>query len=113
MQHLSNLPVRRFTVYAIRLHGEVLQSKKFRDANPLYLAGSDCYYIGMTAKDPKIRFEQHKTGYKSNRYARKYGVELMPPSFTVIRPRTYEEACGMERRIAARLRKKGFGIWQN
>ena len=67
----------------------------------------------MTAKSPEERFVQHKRGYKANRYARKYGIELMPPAFTVINPRSYDEARRLERRIAARLRKKGLGVWQN
>lgn len=107
------MPPERFTVYAIRLQQEVLKSKRFRIANPNYIDGKDCYYIGMTAKDPKERFEQHRQGFKSNAFAKKFGVELMPPEFTLINPRTFEEARRKERRIALRLRRDGFGIWQN
>jgi predicted GIY-YIG superfamily endonuclease len=109
----TSLPKKRFTVYAIRLAPGVLQSKRFREANPDYVDGMDCYYVGMTARDPKERYAQHLAGYKSNRFAKKYGVELMPPEFTVIKPRTYEEACRLERRIARRLRRQGYGVWQN
>jgi predicted GIY-YIG superfamily endonuclease len=108
-----NLPIKRFTVYAILLSPEVLTKKKFREANPDYLDGKDCLYVGMTAKDPKERFEQHRSGYKSNGYAQRFGVKLMPPEFTIINPRTFDEARRMERRIASRLRREGYGVWQN
>jgi hypothetical protein len=107
------LPTKRFTVYAILLSPKVLTSKRFRDANPQYLAGRECFYVGMTARSPKDRFEQHLAGYKSCGYARRFGVELMPPRFTLIKPRSFEEARAKERRIAARLRRKGYGVWQN
>jgi predicted GIY-YIG superfamily endonuclease len=108
-----SLPEKRFTVYAILLSPDVLASKKFREANPQYIEGRDCFYVGMTAKSSAERYEQHRAGYKSNSFARRFGVKLMPPEFTVINPRTYEEARRMERRIAVRLRREGFGIWQN
>ena len=111
----SRLPVQpaRFTVYAIRLSPEVLMQKKFREANPNYAEGKQCFYVGMTSCKPAERFQQHLAGYKSNGYARRFGVELMPPEFTIINPRTYEEARRMERKIASRLRREGYGVWQN
>lgn len=109
----SPLPARRYLVYAIRLRPAVLEVGRFRDANPEYMEGMDCFYVGMTAKSPEERWQQHRNGYKSSRFARRYGCELMPPEFTVIRHRTFEEARRLERRIARRLRKKGYGVWQN
>lgn len=107
------MPPKRFIVYAIRLELEVLKSKRFQIANPNYIEGKDCYYVGMTARNPEERFQQHRNGYKSNAFAKRFGVELMPPGFTVINPRTFDEARRMERRIASRLRRAGFGVWQN
>lgn len=108
-----SLPAKRFTVYAILLAPDVLTKKKFREANPGYIPGRECFYVGMTAKDPEERFEQHRAGYKSNTYARQFGMKLMQPRFTIINRRTFEEAGRMERRIAARLRRAGYGVWQN
>jgi len=31
-----------------------------------------CYYVGQTTHDPITRFQQHKMGYKANRYVKKY-----------------------------------------
>jgi hypothetical protein len=109
----AELPKSRFTVYAILLSDKVLESRKFLEANPNYVRGMACFYVGMTAKSPAERFEQHLAGYKSNRFAHLYGLRLMPPSFTLIKPRTYEEACRLERKIAERMGRKGFGVWQN
>jgi predicted GIY-YIG superfamily endonuclease len=109
----AQLPTRRFTVYAIKLSPAVLTSRRFRDANPNYVDGMECFYVGMTAKSATERFAQHRSGYKSSGFAKKYGLELMPPSFTIIKLRTFEEASRLERRIAARLRRKGYGVWQN
>jgi predicted GIY-YIG superfamily endonuclease len=109
----SHLPSARFRVYAIRLDPAVLGSVKFRLANPDYVEGKECFYVGMTARSPEQRFAQHKAGYKANRYARQYGMELMPPTFTAINPRTCDQARRLERRIARRLRRKGYGVWQN
>ncbi len=103
----------RFTVYAIRLSLEVLNQKKFRGANPNYAEGMQCFYVGMTSCKPAVRFQQHLAGYKSNGYARRFGLELMPPEFTIINPRTYEEARRLERKMASRLRREGYGVWQN
>ena len=109
----AQTPVSRFRVYAIRLDPTVLEDARFRDANRGHVEGMECFYVGMTAKSPDERWKQHRDGYKSSRFARRYGRELMPPQFTVVNPRTYEEACRLERRIARRLRKKGHGVWQN
>lgn len=106
-------PHERFTVYAILLSPEVLTKKKFIEANPNYVAGRECFYVGMTAKNPVERFQQHRAGYKSNGFAQRFGVRLMPPEFTIINPRSFDEARRLERRIAARLRRQGYGIWQN
>ena len=35
-------------------------------------------YVGQTSRDPDLRFDQHKTGYKSSSAARRFGVGLLP-----------------------------------
>lgn len=102
----------RFWVYAIELSPEVLQHRKFRDANPDYQAAQPCYYVGMTGLTREERFANHKRGHKACRYVTRYGLHLMPPAFTNINPRTFEEAKRLERRIARRLRRLGYAVWQ-
>jgi hypothetical protein len=33
-------------------------------------------YVGSSAKSPEARFAQHKRGYKSSRYAKRFGLRL-------------------------------------
>tara|TARA_Y100000591_G_scaffold289566_1_gene274743 strand:+ start:1290 stop:1556 length:267 start_codon:yes stop_codon:yes gene_type:complete len=66
----------KYYVYVIKLDEKVSNFKKFRSKNPLYLKGSGCVYIGQSIRTPSLRFEQHKEGYKSNSYAREYGIKL-------------------------------------
>ena len=65
----------RYSVYVITLSQDVLGEHKFRKVNPLYVEGQPCVYVGSTACTPDERFQQHKHGYKHNRYAKDYGVE--------------------------------------
>ena len=103
---------KRFMVYVIRLDQVVLRSRKFKDDNPNYVAGKDCYYVGVTSCTPAERFEQHKSGYKACRFVKKYWLELMPARFAQINPRTYEDAMRHERKVAKRLKRQGYGVWQ-
>lgn len=103
---------KRFMVYVIKLDLAVLAHRKFRDDNPNYQSGKDCYYVGMTSSTPEERYKQHKAGYKACRFAMAYGVGLMPARLAQISPRTYEEASRHERKVAKRLKNRGHGVWQ-
>ena len=100
-------------IYVIELSHEVLTNKKFREANPDYISGKPLAYVGMTSRTPEERFEQHKTGYKSARLVKKYGIRLKPRQYTALNPMTYNEAIKMEKLKANQLRKRGWGIWSN
>jgi len=64
------------SIYVIELDKQVLQDPKFRAVNPDYVEGKPCAYVGMTGRSPEIRFEQHKRGYRSNQYVRRFGLWL-------------------------------------
>ena len=83
---------------------------QFRRKNPGYVEGKPCVYVGMSAHEPEARFERHRSGYKSNRWARQYGRRLLTNGcrFGV----TWENAVRTERSLAERLRKRGWGVWQ-
>lgn len=66
----------RHFVYVIELDKDVLYESKFKKANPDYVTGKPCVYVGMTGHDPDLRFDQHKSGIKANKYAQKYGLRL-------------------------------------
>lgn len=100
-------------IYVIELDPSVLEVKKFREANPLYIPGKPCVYVGMTGHNPEKRFQQHKAGYKANRFARDYGLYLKPRQYHTHNPMTFDEAKEMEVEKARRLRKRGWAVCQN
>ena len=103
-----------YNVYVIELDKEVISSKKFRMKNPNMNPRKACFYVGQTTHDPEIRFKQHKAGYKSNRFAKKYGIRLVPKIFTKFNPIVRrKEAERIEQWIADKLREKGHGVWSN
>jgi predicted GIY-YIG superfamily endonuclease len=103
-----------YNVYVIELDKKVLSSKKFREKNPHMDNRKACYYVGQTTHDPSTRFKQHKMGYKSNRFAKKYGLRLVPQIFTRFNPISKrKQAEYIERWIAEKLREKGHGVWSN
>ena len=104
----------RYFVYVIELDPKVADLRKFRKKNPNYIKGNGCVYIGQTAKNPKLRFEQHKEGYKSNRYAKYYGVKLRPDIYDKYNPiPTRKDAEQLEEYLSKELRGKGIGVWFN
>ena len=58
-----------------------------------------------------MRFEQHKQEYKSNTYARKYGIKLLPELYDKYNPiPTRRDAEYTEKMLGKRLRLKGIGV---
>jgi predicted GIY-YIG superfamily endonuclease len=104
---------RRHFVYVIELDPAVLDSRDFRRANPDYVAGRRCVYVGQTARTPEERFAQHQAGTKSNRYARKHGLRLIRRYTTEVAGNTRAAAEAKEAAVAARLRKKGWAVWSH
>lgn len=101
-----------YNLYVIELDPRVLAYPKFLNANPDRREDKPCVYVGSTALTPEERFIQHKDGVKANRYAHRFGVRL--------RPRLYKNHQGIatrelaeleEKRLAERLRKRGYAVW--
>ena len=108
----------RYSVYVINLSHDVLDKHKFRKKNPLYVEGQPCVYVGSTACTPDERFQQHKHGYKHNRYAKDYGVELRQNddnnALTTGNPHTDRSAAeAREQDLTDTLRKKGWAVWSH
>ncbi len=101
-----------YQIYVICLSSEVLKVKRFREANPNYVTGKTCFYVGMTGRTPKERFEQHLAGYKSCSLVKKYGQHLAKKKFTGIPPLCHADAVQMEISHAENLRAKGYAVWQ-
>ena len=102
----------QYSVYVIELAPDVLKHKKFRERNPNISSGLKCFYIGQTSLDPKLRFQQHKDGYKSNSFVKRYGLWLRWKIFERCNPiSTREEALALEQELAERLQRKGYAVW--
>jgi len=102
----------RHSVYVIELSPEVLNEARFRRANPDYDVTKPCVYVGMTGLTPERRFENHRKGVKSNRFAHQYGMRLLPTLYKFYNPMPYRAAQEMEVELAIGLREEGYGVWQ-
>ena len=102
--------MRSYSVYVIELDEAVWSCPKFRDENPQRDPHRPCAYVGMTGRAAELRFEQHREGYRANRFAEQYGVRLLPhEGMTEL---TWEEAQRQEVHTAERLRREGWGVYQ-
>lgn len=105
--------MRQYNVYVIELDPEVLGERRFVLANPDRDDEKPCVYVGSTVLTPEERLKQHLSGKHRNRYAFRYGVRLLPRLYRNLQGyETREEAEAAEARCAARLRKRGYGVWQ-
>ena len=101
-----------YYVYVIELSKDVLYEPRFRKANPDYIAGKQCVYVGMTGLNPDVRFDKHKAGIRSSKFVRLYGLRLVPDLYECYNPMPYEAARDMEVELAIGLRDQGYGVWQ-
>jgi hypothetical protein len=101
-----------YHVYVVELSSDVLYERKFMNANPGYVTGKPCVYVGMTGLDPDTRFDKHKAGVKANRYVQEYGLRLLPSLYEVYNPMPYDGARDMEVELGISLREAGYGVWQ-
>ena len=106
--------MKKYFVYVIELEQTVVEIRKFRKENPNYIKGKACVYVGQTSRKPFLRFEQHKEGYKSNKYAKHYGIKLRPDLYEKYNPiPTRKDAEEIEEMLGKSLRKQGYGVWFN
>ena len=99
-------------VYVIELANDVWYEPRFRKANPDFIPGKPCVYVGMTGLDPDVRFDKHKAGIQSNSFVLKYGLRLLPALYEIYNPMPYHAAREMEVELAIGLREAGYGVWQ-
>lgn len=101
-----------YHVYVIELSKDVLYESRFKKGNPDYVTGKPCVYVGMTGLDPDVRFDKHKAGIQSNRYAQLFGLRLLPDLYEAYNPMAYGDAQSMEVELGILLREAGFAVWQ-
>lgn len=101
-----------YYVYVILLDPAVLHSRKFLAENPALNPRRACFYVGQSSHDPETRFWQHKDGYKSNPFVKKYGLGLCPKYYNHLNPlQTRKDAEALEAQLTVYLRSKGHGVW--
>jgi predicted GIY-YIG superfamily endonuclease len=64
-------------------------------------------YVGETSRDPDLRFDQHKTGYKASRYVNRFGVRLLPDLVAHLNPMRRWEAIDLEAALAEEFTRAG------
>ena len=103
-----------YYLYVIELDKQVGRLKKFRSQSPNFLLGNRCFYVGQSVRAPLDRFKQHKIGYKSNNYVKKFGIKLAPKFYEKYNPMpTRKDAEELEMYLAMKLRKERYGVWSN
>jgi predicted GIY-YIG superfamily endonuclease len=65
-------------------------------------------YVGETSRDPDVRFDQHKTGYKASRWVNRFGVRLLPELVAHLTPLLRWEALELEAALAEELQRAGI-----
>lgn len=102
----------RYRVYVIELSEDVLSEPRFKKANPSYVAGKPCVYVGMTGLDPDVRFDKHKAGIQANRFVKDYGLHLLPELYELYGTMSYDDARTLEVELTIDFREGGYGVWQ-
>ena len=64
-------------------------------------------YVGETSRDPDLRFDQHKSGYKASGAVRRFGVRLLPDLVEHLNPLRRWEAIDLEPALAEAFRAAG------
>ena len=64
-------------------------------------------YVGETSRDPDLRFDQHKHGYKASRWVNRFGVLLLPHLVEHLNPLRRWEAVELEPVLADAFRRAG------
>lgn len=64
-------------------------------------------YVGQTSRDPDLRFDQHKAGYKASGAARRFGVRLLPDLVEHLNPMRRWEALELEAALAEAFQAAG------
>ena len=65
-------------------------------------------YVGQTSREPDLRFDQHRAGYKSSRAVRRFGVRLLPELVAHLNPMMGWEAVDLEATLADAFREAGI-----
>lgn len=65
-------------------------------------------YVGQSSRDPDLRFDQHKSGYKASGAVKRFGLRLLPTLVEHLNPMKAREALEIEAGLAEALRQAGI-----
>ena len=113
-----------YHVYVIALKPAFVATAKARKANPGYIPGRGCYYVGYTSKSPQRRYMQHLAGGQSkkghnifSKVVFEFGIYpggLRPDLYEAYNPiKSKVKAMKVEEALANKLRNEGHCVWQN
>lgn len=100
-------------IYVLELSPDVAADPAFAIANPHYVFGMPCCYVGSSSLTATQRFHGHLVGHNASRIAHQYAIKLRFDLMPEQKPAPRERALREEKRLARALRLKGFGIWQH
>ncbi len=106
----SASPQFHHNVYVVQLSDRAKKERAILRLNPKRDPAKPCVYVGMTGLPVDHRFENHRNGYKSSRFVRKYGIRLLPELFEHLNPMPFEAAAQMEKDLAEDLRNQGYTV---
>ena len=101
------------SVYVVELDGAAAAEASFAAANPAMVPGAPCLYVGLTGLSPERRFRNHRRGRKAAAIVRRHGKRLLPALYRHYNPVPYDVGKVLEPWLAAQLRARRFGVWQN
>lgn len=66
-------------------------------------------YVGQSGRDPDLRLDQHKAGYKASGAVRRFGLRLLPELTGHLNPMHGWESVDLEATLADAFRTAGIG----
>jgi predicted GIY-YIG superfamily endonuclease len=81
-------------------------------ANPHYVPGMPCCYVGSSSRSAEQRFRDHLAGSNASVIASRFAVRLRFDLMPEQKPMPKDRALKEEKRLARFLRSRGFGVWQ-
>ena len=97
-------------IFAIRLDAEVLHKPTFRAANPGYVPGQPCYYVGSSPHEPERAFHECKVGEDRSPWVSEHGLYVAKNRCFVAEVSNREQREQAEKAHAEELRALGCGI---
>jgi hypothetical protein len=102
-----------WTLYVIDLQKKVFLKRAFEKANPGYIRGKPCVYVGLTVKTAEARYKEHKAGTRDGRFVKECGKRVRVNDGRCLRSMTRKRAEKKEAALALELRGLGWGVWSN